>query len=241
MRIPILATALTLIAVMILSGLGTWQLKRLTWKNEIISELNEAREKDATQTPLDMRKLKKAHKDGKRYVTGYISGEYMHSAEIAIQPRTYKGLSGYHIVTPVKLEGGGIIFVNRGWVSESKRSKDQRAESLTPGIVGIFGMARPQDKGNRFIPDNEPTAGNWFHLKIDEISDHFGFNNVAPYIFYAERFTVGTVRYPIPQDSDWQPNNNHLSYAIFWFTMIPILLVIYYLRFLKEPEEIKKS
>lgn len=241
MRIPILATILMLLAVTVLSGLGTWQVKRLVWKTGIVKELEKARETNPQDNSLNIQKLKNHHRTGRRYIRGHITGQYLHSAEIAVQPRTYQGISGYHIITPFVLVDGGTILVNRGWVSESKVEQSERPDSLTKGVVKVFGMAREAEKGNRFIPDNNPAADKWYRLDIKQISKYYKLENVAPYVFYAERLSSGTVRYPIPQDTTWMPNNNHLGYAIFWFSMIPALVVIYYLRFFKSEDKNKKK
>jgi len=41
-KLPFWATFLTLIGVIILCALGTWQVKRLAWKNDIVQKLHTA-------------------------------------------------------------------------------------------------------------------------------------------------------------------------------------------------------
>ncbi len=221
--------------------LGTWQVKRLAWKTDILNEINEARETDPATRELNLHYLQNSALIEKQFIRGHIRGQYRHSLEIMIGPRTHKGIKGYHVITPFSLIDGGTILVNRGWVPEEKKDQNERSNSLTPGIISVYGMARLPEKPNMFVPDNNPDSGNWYSINIKQIAQHTQLKDVAPYIFYAEK-SGASRRYPIPQDSTWEPPNNHLYYAIFWYSMGLVLFIMYLLRFYgKKSDEPKKD
>ena len=47
------------------------------------------------------------------FVRGFVEGRYLHDKEILIQARTYKGVPGYHVLTPFELveHGEAVLLV----------------------------------------------------------------------------------------------------------------------------------
>jgi surfeit locus 1 family protein len=231
-NIPLWASFFTLCAFLVLVSLGTWQVKRLSWKNSIIDGLNTAYEADFEE--LTSADFSKAYQRGTKYIKGYITGRYMHNKEIVLGPRTHKGLSGYHVITPFKLQDGKIIFINRGWIPPENKDPDSRRESLETDKMIVLGLARPPEKKNYFTPANEPSKNNWFSLDMNDINTLVTEDTAIPYIFYAKRHDYSAYTYPLGHDINWLPPNNHLQYALFWYLSAFILLIIYYLRFFKK-------
>jgi surfeit locus 1 family protein len=237
-KIPVLPTIVTLIAVLILCGLGKWQLDRLAWKTDILTNLEKARQYDQQKTPLSSDTLKSVTSQTD-FKAGFIEGRFHNDKETTVGPRTYRGIAGYHIITPFEMQDGTIILVNRGWVSEEYLPQSERREFLREGQTKVFGMARPSEKANRFTPDNKPNQNEWYHVDVAQIAKYNGFHDhdISPYIFYSEKLNKYYQGFPVPHDPAWAPNNNHLGYALFWFTMAGVLLIIYYLRFLRKPKD----
>ena len=98
----------------------------------------------------------------------------------------------------------------------------------------VTGVLRRPEHFNPFVPKNDPAHGQWFRLTPDDIAAAKDLKDVLPYILYADNDHSGDSRkYPLATATKWLPPNNHRSYAIFWFTMAGVLLVIYYLRFFR--------
>ncbi len=57
MKLPIGATFFTAAGVAILLSLGTWQVQRLEWKNDIIERLNEGYDRAASAPPIEQSQL----------------------------------------------------------------------------------------------------------------------------------------------------------------------------------------
>jgi surfeit locus 1 family protein len=233
---PLLPTFLTLISLAILCSLGTWQIKRLQWKEEILSQIDSVYNKDPSENIFSYDFLTDSIDNGKIIIDrGTIKGRYIYSKEIKIGPRTHEGKSGYHIITPFALDDGGGILVNRGWAPldwENQKSDKQFK-------INVSGTLRMPETPGKFVPENEPDKDQWYQINIKEISNKAGlpFEIMSPYILYAESQEKAD-KFPIPHDANWRPNNNHLQYVVFWFSMAFILIIIFYIRFIKNQEEI---
>ncbi len=238
MRFPFWATVWTIVSLAILCALGTWQIQRLSWKTEIVEKIERAYEQDSANNPLNYAILMSEPETADSFFKrGVVTGTFMHEQEILIAPRTHKGAPGYHVITPLQMEKGGIILVNRGWAPLNSLNDIKRPKDLGT----ITGIIRQPEKPNMFVPQNKPDTNKWYRLNIDEIVRHFGLTKVVPSILYEEKNTLqglDTWSYPLPQNEKKMPRNNHLQYAIFWFSMALILMIIYYFRFLRKPDQI---
>lgn len=222
LKLPFWATTLTIIGLGILCTLGTWQLKRLAWKEDILQKLNTAYEGNQS-TPLDFTALQENNTD---YAYGQITGTFKPDKAILLGPITKNKEIGKNLIVPV-ITDQGTVFINMGWT-------DQPLESLPIHHVQnknirIEGLAR-KPGWNTFTPNNEPQNDLWFKPDLNEISEIKDLKNPIPYMLYAQS-TSYKFDAAFPNNDRWQPNNDHLQYAIFWFTMACALLVIYILRF----------
>ncbi|NBW05718.1 MAG: SURF1 family protein, partial [Alphaproteobacteria bacterium] len=181
-------TVVTLPALLVLVGLGTWQLGRLQWKNNLIDSF-EARvaappvavpASGAAINPIEFRQLD-------------LTGRFLHDKEIFLTGRTYEGNAGFHVVTPFELSDGRLILINRGWVSEGYKDPAKRAFSRVDGPTTVAGILRKPGQKGYFVPENEPAKGFWFTLVPAEINAHLGLGTVAIDSFYADAIRTSAV------------------------------------------------
>jgi surfeit locus 1 family protein len=207
---------------MILCSLGTWQLFRLQEKEALLSRLELELSDDTSTNLVDARSLSEQFE----YRRGTASGRYDFKNQIFLTPRSHDSQRGKHIITPLTLRDGTTLLVNRGWVP---LDWTQQSDG-TPARATLTGLLRPPPRSNAFTPANDPANNQWYTAAPAEIAVATKLDNIAPYIFYPDNLTeAGT--YPIHVDGRPNINNNHLQYALFWFAMAGILLVIYGLRF----------
>ena len=96
-------TVCTIPSFIILLLLGSWQIQRLSWKSDLISNYNI----NFGKNPISVEELFQNNEENKyRRVT--IKGKYNHENEIQIIGKTYEGNAGYHIVTPFLLKNDDI-------------------------------------------------------------------------------------------------------------------------------------
>jgi surfeit locus 1 family protein len=224
--IPFWATILTIAGVIVLCGLGTWQLQRLAWKNELTAALDVEYAKNADLIALQAPKKT----DEFLFRRGTMYGVYDFDKEVLVGPRVYEDLPGKHAITPLKLQDGSWILVNRGWVPQHWSSSDE--EKKPTGQVAVTGLLRMPDD-NPFAPENVPAKDQWYSISVSDIAAAKKLKPLQAYVLYEERATNLT-SYPIAAATKPELNNNHLQYALFWFTLAATLIVIYSLRFLKK-------
>lgn len=235
MKLPLWATVFTLCAVLILCTLGVWQLQRLQWKTGLLAALETAEQRSAAPTLSfqDITELAASADDLAlvRYV--FIEGRWLHEKEIQLGPRTWQGKPGFHVLTPLQMEDGGTVLVNRGWVPLDKKRPADRPESLVSAENGFaMGLLRRPEPPSVFTPANRPESGEWYAIDLAQIAKARNLENLAPLVLYA-RLHGGSAPLPVTDALVWRPNNNHLGYALFWFSLACLLLIIYGLRFLR--------
>ena len=90
-------------------------------------------------------------------------------------------------------------------------------------------MLKKSKKKNLFTPDNDISKNLWFYLNFEEIQKFTGkkFNN---FIVYLENENINT---PMPKKINIDLPNNHLKYAITWYS-ISLSILFYYLYFRRK-------
>ena len=216
-------TVVTVPALTSLILLGSWQLQRLQWKNDLIDQFEARIAAPAVSSPSA---------DGVTHKNEFtrlaLVGEFLHDKEVYLTGRTYEGNAGFHVVTPFLLVDGRTILINRGWVAESYRDRSTRVFSLVTGQVTVDAILRlPASKGY-FVPENDPDAGFWFTLVPSQIFDYSGV--LAPVVtgYYADALrTPDVITLPIGAKTELNLRNAHLSYAMTWFGIALALVGVY--------------
>lgn len=235
MKIPFWATVFMLMGVMVLCALGMWQVKRLAWKQDIIASIQEQQSIDPTQNHFTPDDLVVAH----AFKRGAVTGHFLHDKEIHLAPRMYESVVGYHLFTPFILAGdeGRILLVNRGWVPNKMNMPEDAVIEFPAGEISIAGTIRNPAKANAFTPENKSDDGIWYHIDLSDVSKALGLSTVFPVLFYADNpslagYEVDDGHYPLPVSVNVIPQNNHMQYAFFWFSMALVLVIVYVLRFI---------
>lgn len=208
------------VAVITLATLGTWQVQRLVWKQEIIDGLQAEYQKKPLENIYSFEKLKGLENQKTPILYGSVQGYFMNTPPIFLKPKTYDGKVGAHLIQPYSLKNGGTILVNRGWVEEAQIENLNPLNKNNDSVIGIF---RKPD-WNKFTSNNRPDLNIWAKPDIEEMAQYFNLQNVAPVMLYAT--TIEDNEGLILQDQKWYPRNKHLQYAVFWYGMIFVLLVL---------------
>jgi surfeit locus 1 family protein len=90
--------------------LGVWQLDRLAERrafNSVLAERLSAPPRDVSLLPAD---TALGH-----YRRATAAGVLLYDREVVYAGRSRQGSPGVNILTPLRLAGGGIVIVNRGW------------------------------------------------------------------------------------------------------------------------------
>ncbi len=224
MKLPLGPTVMTVCGVGILAALGTWQVQRLHWKNDIIAKLNAGYEKAA---PIDEPLLAQWSLEKEPLGYGTISGRLQRNKSILLGPRTDgDGRAGYHLLVPVELDNGKTLIVNAGWVSEMwKDNTEDRLALLPMEPVTASGVVHKPDWSS-FASKNAPAADMWFRADITEIAGAKDVESPYPFILYADKINPALTDVE-PHEERWLPRNKHAQYAMFWYALGVVMLAVY--------------
>ncbi|MDC0943739.1 SURF1 family protein [Candidatus Pelagibacter sp.] len=199
--------------ILVLISLGSWQLYRLDWKLNLISEINNSLKND----PVELSKSNK-----KNYLRITTSGTVDFDKQIYLYNLNDSGKPGFEVINPIIIDNENYL-INRGWIPFDKKDK---AEINVLDTNSIIGTLKTQSKANSFKPNNDINENYWFTLNRDDIFSYTG-KNFSKYIIYLN----GDYKTPKPKVITANISNNHKKYAITWFSMaISILLIYLYFR-----------
>ena len=219
-------TVFTIPALLVLLGLGTWQLDRLAWKTALIDGIQS---RMATAPAPLVEVLAEAGDDlgSVQYRRVSLTGAFRHDAETYLAARSMNGNPGYHVVTPFEIAGDGSVLVDRGWVPLERKLPDARAEGQVTGEVTLDGVIRvPRPAKSWLQPDNEPQNNMWFWVDLPTMAAHVGVADAAPVYVEADP-AENPGGFPIGGQTRVSLPNDHLQYAITWYALAVILAVIY--------------
>ena len=224
MRPTLIPTIFTLVTIIILLALGTWQLKRLYWKNNLVTEITER----GKMSPLTILAHDKIDIDAMRYRKVSVTGHFLHDKEVHLftGAREMRGKNGYNIITPLEQEDGSVILVDRGWVPAEKKERASRADNLPSGELSVVGMLQSGEHPGIFTPKNNIDKNLWFWIDIPAIAGFAGKALQNVYVRVLQNENDGNIL-PIAGKDTIEIRNDHLEYAIIWYSLALALLVIY--------------
>ncbi len=198
--------------------LGTWQLYRLQWKQSLINQISEG----LKSTPIRYSQNIK-----KNYQKVILVGEYDFKNQIYLYSLNDKGQPGFDVVTPFVTDSKENVLVNRGWI----RKQFKNTLDINISSKNITGMLRQANRKNFFTPDNDINKNIWFSINLKDIQIITG-KKFNKFIVYLDDQSINT---PKPKKITIDVPNNHLKYAITWYS-ISISILFYYLYFRKKNE-----
>lgn len=217
----------TLVGLAILISLGVWQLQRLEWKQELIAAASSR--VDRTPQPLPAPALwEKLEEDSFIYRPVRATGEYLPRNLYAYttlsdpQNGPYGG-QGYWVMTPLALEEGGIVFINRGFIP--LEMKDAFARRRPPaGRQEIAGLMKPDETPGLFTPEPDVEDSIFYARHIGAMREAADLSaaEVAP--FYVDALASGQGGLPQAGETRLSFVNNHLGYAMTWFGLALTLI-----------------
>jgi surfeit locus 1 family protein len=198
-------------------SLGTWQLYRLQWKQDLISQIDQG----LKSTPTNY--SKKIINDYQRVI---LVGEYDLKNQIYLYSLNSRGQPGFDVITPFQTIEGDNILINRGWINK-KMKNNTKINPINKNK--IQGLLRKIVKVNIFKPENDIKKNIWFSINLIQIQEMTGkrFDNFV--VFLEDK----TINLPNPKKITIDVPNNHLKYAITWYS-ISISILFYFLYFKRQ-------
>ena len=199
--------------ILVFVGLGTWQIIRLNWKNNLILEI----ENSLKNPPVEL-----ARSNKENFLKIKTSGSIDFNKQIYLYNLNETGTPGFEVVNPIII-GDENYLINRGWIPFEMRGAQEINVFDQKNIIGTLKL---QSRKNIFKPDNDLDENYWFSLNREDILKFTG-KNFSKYIIYLD----GKYQFPRPKKITANISNNHKKYAITWFSLaLSILLLYLYFR-----------
>lgn len=215
-RFPFGLTIATAISLVILCVLGTWQLKRLAWKTDLLARIEAL--KTAPEAPLDKVLAAGGDVEFRRVRMSCPAAALSRQIELfgVVDGKPVRRLIA---ACPTAI---GTILVDEGYVAEANHARPPAAS----GDITINGILRKPDKPGAFNAP-ESKEGLWYGRDIPAMARALGADNPAPVFLFA----AAPVRAdwpalkpaPVPADIP----NRHLEYALTWYGLAGALLAVY--------------
>ncbi len=220
------------LALALLMSLGVWQLRRLEWKEALIARV-EARTKLApVELPSvgDWRGLAADDYDF-RHVQMQGQFDFTGLALVFAQAPPGGGVEpGFLVLTPLRLQSGGVVLVNRGFVPQSKAAAGGWRSS-PQGMVTITGLMRAPQARNSFTPADDPGKSQWYTLDPISIAAALKLEGAAPFLVQQDARADTSLAQSdgLLRVSAGAPEivNNHFSYAVTWFGLAAALAIVF--------------
>lgn len=226
-RFPWATLILAGLAFAVLVSLGTWQLQRLAWKEGLIATI-EQRIASPPAPIAEIETLYGATQDVD-YQPVSASGSFVNEAERHFFA-TFDGASGFYIYTPLRLDDGRYVFVNRGFVPYDRKEPQSRPESWPRGPLTVTGLARNPlaGKPSVLVPENDPVKNVFYWKDLGVMASTAGLPadaTVLPFFIDADnRPNPGGL--PVGGVTMTEQTNNHLQYMLTWYGLAAALVAV---------------
>lgn len=192
--------------VAVLVSLGIWQVQRLTWKEALLDDIR-TRIADA---PVSLPDAPQA--DQHRYLPvttrGHFQGPVLHVLA------SLKQVGPIHRIIAGFDTGEGSVLVDLGYVPASSA-----IPPLPAGQVALSGNLDWPRESDSFTAAPDAASGLWFARDVPAMASTL---NTAPVLVVLRtRPEPGYAVTPLPVDTRGIPND-HLNYAITWFSLAAI-------------------
>ena len=219
----IVPSVLALVGLIVLLGLGTWQIQRKAWKEALIATLAARLEAPpiALPPPAEWGELTP---DNSEFTRVRLHAEFTGAGDALV----YTGGSalrddvkgaGYFVFSAARLPGGARVVINRGFTAG-------RSYPAPSGAQDIVGTLRFPEQPSWFVSAHDAAGDIWTVRDPHLMAQVKGWGAVAP--FYIEQeapVPAGGLPHPAPLNV--QLRNDHLQYAITWYGLAAVLVVMF--------------
>ncbi|WP_411033142.1 SURF1 family protein [Shinella sp. BYT-45] len=204
-------------ALAVLVSLGTWQVQRLHWKEQLLADMAERRA--AAPVPLAGIEAMAARGEDIEYRPVTVTGTFANDRERHFFA-TWHGRTGYHVYTPLELADGRFLFVNRGFVPFEAKEPEMRKQGQLTGEQAVTGLARARlaEKPSAIVPDNDPSRNIFYWKDLNTMASSTGIPADRLVPFFVDAGDAPNPKgLPIGGVTQFDLPNNHLQYAVTWY------------------------
>ena len=201
--------------VILLFSLGTWQLQRLTWKQELIANVKNSIEQQAINFQIGkVREFQKVKLAGALLKDNYF-----------VYRLNEKGEYGFNLISVLKIDPEYFILIQRGWIP---KIEEKYKKNTNKDYVSLEGIAYTLKAKASFTPENNKNENFFYHIDEKKIQKLLQIK-ISPFLIIqssADQFFDN-----LQNKQNTSISNNHLQYAITWFVLgICIIIAFWFLK-----------
>lgn len=193
-----------LVGTGILVWLGTWQVQRLAWKQDLLTRI----EVQISAEPLTLAEA--VAPEFQRYAPVALSGQFGDGHVRMLASR--KSIGPVHrIIRPFDVDGFGRVLVDTGWQRDGADVLATPARAIT-----LIGNLDAPIEADGFTPAPDLAANLWFARDVPAMAQALDTQPILVVLRDAPEIDLGVTPWPV--DTAGIPND-HLQYAITWFSL----------------------
>lgn len=223
-RFPIGLTVATAISLAILVGLGTWQLQRLAWKEDVVARIAALQSAPAVALAPTLAAAAGGGDVEFTRVTALCPG--LAAAPFLELYAVREGKAGVRLISACRVAAApyASILVDRGFVPDTVSARPAVDVAAQPPVA-VTGVLRSPEPANTFSPANSP--GRWYVRDVAAMAAQLKAPSPAPVFLMAE--TSSNPGWSALEPAPVPPNiaNRHLEYALTWYGLAATLLGVY--------------
>lgn len=196
----------------VLLWLGFWQLDRLAWKEAKLAQIDARMMADPVAVPQS---VQEARDNYLRVVaTGDLSGEELH----VLTSQQFVG-PGFLVVSKLRLADGRAVLVDLGFVPEARKTEERPL-----GAIEVTGnLLWPDEVDPLFTPQPDLAKNIWFARDLPAMAAAL---DAEPVLIVASAIRPAPKNMPKPVRVAANVPNDHLEYAITWFSLAAVWLAM---------------
>ena len=220
-----------LVGLCVLLGLGTWQMSRKIWKEELQRQLDVRRVAEPVALDESIERYRRG--EDVEYLRVAIVGQFDNAYERTLYWQAPEGL-GWHLYTLFRPDRGPPVFVNRGFIPDRLRAPATRADTRIEGQTRVIGLLRLAERPGWFTPDNEPAINQWYWRDLDAMyrappapkTEVIGWQ--PPFSIDVEARAGNASSFPRGGTTNLRLTNRHLEYALTWYGLAATLIGVFF-------------
>ena len=219
----------TIAGLAVLAVLGTWQLNRLAWKTDLLAKLSA--QMDVEPQAIDRLGLQSAGANclDYRFTSVQVDGKFIGEPVYVYAVRESK--PAHQIFRSLRQSTGETLIIDTGYVPYDQHNL-ALADPVSDKPTRITGIVRCPKSPGMFTPAPDLETRLWYVADLPDMALHLAPGVTPATGFYLQRVADAGSKGVWPRTRNpstmlQQIPNNHLGYALTWFGLAAVLLVIY--------------
>lgn len=214
------ATLFTAFFLPLLLVLGAWQLNRAEQKQALFDDFA------ATDAAVELEGGSAGLDSLRRYAAVRATGAYLPQRQFLLDNMVQDGQAGYRVLTPLLLDPGRAVLVDRGWIPRDFSNQSLPQVAVDSQRRTVSGKLDRLPRAGIAL-QTEMTAG-WPKVvqfpALDELSEVLELRLVPGLLLLDAAEPDGYRR-------EWRPSDfgpeRHIGYAVQWLALAGTLVILY--------------